>query len=137
MSAMEWQSTPLSPGPATAIEPAPLTVERLGERLGVVTAPPVLDERAARAFGRIALTACDDGVRELVLDLTGVRRHAWPAIYALCELEAHLSEACCEPVAAAAHPLLVQDLRAVGLDRAWALMPTRESALADLLGRAF
>ncbi|HEY8585024.1 MAG TPA: hypothetical protein VIL49_18845, partial [Capillimicrobium sp.] len=81
------------------------------------------------------LAACDDGARELVLDLTTARRHAWPAVYALCELEAHLSEACCEPVAAAALPLLVQDLRAVGLDRAWTLVPSRGAALADVLGR--
>ena len=137
MSATEWQpATPTTARTAApAIAPHRFGVERLGERLAAITAPPVLDEHAARAFGRLALTACDEGARELVLDLTGVRRHAWPAVYALCELEAHLSEACCDPVAAAAHPLLVQDLRAVGLDRAWALMPTRAVALADLLAR--
>lgn len=135
MSATEWQPTTTARRTTPATAPHPFGVERLGERLAIVTAPPVLDEHAARAFGRLALAACDDGARELVLDLSGVRRHAWPAVYALCELEAHLSEACCEPVAAAAHPLLVQDLRAVGLDCAWALMPTRAIALADLLSR--
>lgn len=134
MSATERQSTTTRLAPAPGVGTA-LDVLRLGERLAVLTAPPTFDEPAARAFGRTALAVCDDGVRELVLDLTGVRRHAWPAVYALCELEAHLTEACCEPVAAAAHPLLVQDLRAVGLDRAWALMPSREVAVADLLAR--
>jgi anti-anti-sigma regulatory factor len=134
MSATDWQFPTPRIAP-TVLTSAPFEVQRLGERLAVITAPPVLDEQAARAFGRLALSASDDGARELVLDLTGVHRHAWPAVYALCELEAHLSEACCEPVAAAAHPLLIQDLRAVGLDRAWALMPTAAVALADLLAR--
>lgn len=137
MSATEWQSpTSTLAGSGGTIDLAsPLGAQRLGERLAVVTAPPVLDEQAARAFGRVALGACEDGARELVLDLTGVRRHAWPAVYALCELEAHLSEACCDPVAAAAQPLLVQDLRAVGLDRAWTLTPSRTAAIGDLLLR--
>lgn len=136
MSATERQSTG-SPAPLAAPIPgaAPPGVQRLGERLAVVTAPPVLDERAARAFALGALGACDEGARELVLDLTAVRRHAWPAVYALCELEARLSDACCDPVAAAAHPLLVQDLRAVGLDRAWTLVAARAQAIADLLAR--
>lgn len=110
-------------------------VRRLGERLAIVRAGVRLDEPQARAFARGVLTVAADGARELVLDLTAVREHAWPAVYVLCELEAHLTEACCEPVAAAANPRLVVDLGAVGLDRAWSLSTTLDAALAGLLGR--
>lgn len=134
MSATEWQHTTTTI-PARSPVPSAIEVRRLGERLAVVTAPRLLDEPAARAFARSALEVCADGARELVLDLTPVRRHAWPAVYALCELEARLSDSCCDPVAAAAHPLLVQDLRAVGLDRAWTLATTPAEAIADLLSR--
>jgi anti-anti-sigma regulatory factor len=115
--------------------PAEVPVRRLGERVAIVRGPRELDEQAARALGRSILAATDDGARELVLDLTAVRAHAWPAVYALCELEAHLTEACCESVAATPNPMLVQDLRAVGLDHAWALAPSVDDALADLLVR--
>ncbi len=110
-------------------------VRRLGERLAVVEAPPQFTEAVARDFSRAVLALCADGIRELVLDLSAVRRHAWPAVYALCELEAHLSEACCAPVAVSAHSVLVQDLRAVGLDRAWGLSGSTQGALAELLRR--
>jgi hypothetical protein len=38
-------------------------------------------------------------------------------------------------VAVAADELLVRDLQAVGLERAWTLCPDLDSALAELLGR--
>jgi anti-anti-sigma regulatory factor len=115
--------------------PTRFSVRRLGERLAVVNAGEWLDEERARAFARCVLRTTQEGVRELVLDLSKVRHHAWPSIYALCELEARLSEACCEPVSAAASPLLEQDLRAVGLDQTWDLAPTVDEALGDLLAR--
>ena len=115
--------------------PTRVSVRRLGERLAVVSAGEWLDEDRARAFARCVLRATEDGARELVLDLTGVRHHAWPSIYALCELEARLSEACCEPVSTAAGPLLTQDLRAVGLDQTWEIAPTVVEALGELLAR--
>lgn len=120
--------------PASRI-PTRFSVRRLGERLAVVSAGEWLDEERARAFARCVLRATQEGVRELVIDLSEVRHHAWPAIYALCELEARLSEACCEPVAAAAGGLLTQDLRAVGLDQTWELAPTVNEALGELLVR--
>jgi hypothetical protein len=123
------------PGLASADRPTEFSVRRMGERLAVIDAGEWLDEPMARRFGRAVLQATQDGVRELVLDLSRIRYHAWPAVYALCELEARLSEACCEPVAAAAEAKLVEDLHAVGLDRAWSLSPTLPAALADLLGR--
>jgi anti-anti-sigma regulatory factor len=120
--------------PASQI-PTRFSVRRLGERLAVVSAGEWLDEERARAFARCVLRATEEGVRELVLDLTKVRHHAWPSIYALCELEARLSEACCEPVSAAAGALLTQDMRAVGLDQTWEISPTVDVALGDLLAR--
>lgn len=125
-------SAALTPASRT---PTRFSVRRLGERLAVVSAGEWLDEDRARAFARCVLRATEDGARELVLDLTGVRQHAWPSIYALCELEARLSEACCEPVATAAGPLLTQDLRAVGLDQTWEIAPTVDEALGELLAR--
>jgi anti-anti-sigma regulatory factor len=111
-------------------------IRRLGERMAVIDAGEWLDERRTRRFARAVLDATADGVREIVLDLSRVRYHVWPALYALCELEARLSESCCEPVAAAADPSLLEDLHTVGLDRAWSVSPTLPEALADLLGRA-
>jgi anti-anti-sigma regulatory factor len=131
MTAIDSSAARLAPAPRSV----PFLVRRMGERLAVIDAGEWLDESRARRFSRAVLQTTDDGVRELVLDLSRVRHHAWPAVYALCELEARLSEACCEPVAAAANSVLVQDLRAVGLDRAWSLSPTLPDALADLLGR--
>jgi hypothetical protein len=122
---------------ASGPPPAPFSIRRFGERLAIVDAGTRLDEAGARAFSRAVLRATDEGARELVLDLSRVRDHAWPAVYALCELEAHLSEACCDPIAAAANALLVQDLRTVGLDQAWRLWPTLPEALSDLLARPF
>ncbi len=110
-------------------------VHRLGEHLAIIGAGSRLDERAARAYSHAVMQATKDGVCELVLDLSAVRHHAWTAVYALCELEAHLVEACCEPVAVAAEASLVRDLRAVGLERAWALCETVPDALATLLAR--
>jgi hypothetical protein len=123
----------LSAGTPTRVGTFP--VRRLGDHLAIVSAGARLDEPIARAFAHVALRAVADGATELVLDLSAVRHHAWPAVYALCELEAHLIEACCEPVAVAADELLVRDLHAVGLERAWALCPDVDSALAELLGR--
>ena len=134
MSAQSSSTTP-TVGAVPASRRASFPLRRLGERLAVVQAPQQFNETVARDLSRTVLELCDDGVRELVLDLSGVRRHAWPAVYALCELEAHLTEACCAPVAVAAHAVLVQDLRAVGLDRAWALSESVDAALADLLAR--
>jgi anti-anti-sigma regulatory factor len=134
MSATESSSLSAFDTISRRVAPAP-PVQRLGERLAVVRAPRELDEGAARAFARTVLTATDDGVRELVLDLTAVGDHAWAAVYALCELEAHLCEACCDSVAAAGDPVLVQDLRAVGLDHAWSLVGTVDEALSALLAR--
>jgi anti-anti-sigma regulatory factor len=132
MSATESSATAfVSTGPASAAAP----FQRLGERLAVIRAPGELDEGAARAFARTVLAATDAGARELVLDLTGIHQHAWPAVYALCELEAHLCEACCDAVAAAASPVLVQDLRAVGLDHAWSLVGSVDEALSEILAR--
>jgi anti-anti-sigma regulatory factor len=110
-------------------------VRRLGDHLAVVSAGGRLDEPIARAFSHAVLRTASEGVSELVLDLSGVRHHAWPAVYALCELEAHLIEACCEPVAVAADELLVRDLQAVGLERAWTLCPNVSAALSALLAR--
>lgn len=124
----------LTAGPPTRV--GTFCVRRLGDRLAVVSAGARLDEPVARAFAHTVLrTARDGGVSELVLDLSVVRYHAWPAVYALCELEAHLLEACCEPVAVAADELLLRDLQAVGLERAWTLCPNLPAALAELLGR--
>ncbi len=131
MSALDSPAA-LSPSAAPR---APFSVRRLGERLAIVDAGTRLDESGARALSRAVLRAADEGAREIVLDLSRIRQHAWSAVYALCELEAHLSEACCEPVAAVANALLVQDLRAVGLDHSWSLAPTLPAALADLIGR--
>jgi anti-anti-sigma regulatory factor len=114
---------------------ASFPVKRLGERLAVVTAGARLDEQHARAFAQAVLRSTSEGVRELVLDLSAVRQYAWPAVYALCELEAHLLEACCAPVAVAADEQLVRDLEAVGLERAWSLCGSLPEALADLLRR--
>jgi anti-anti-sigma regulatory factor len=110
-------------------------VRRLGDHLAVVSAGARLDEPVARAFAHAALRTAGEGVSELVLDLSAVRHHAWPAVYALCELEAHLIEACCDPVAVAADEQLVRDLQAVGLERAWALCPSVPDALTELLAR--
>jgi anti-anti-sigma regulatory factor len=132
MSALDSSATRKATNRRSVLFP----VRRMGERLAVIDAGEWLDESLARRFARTVLQATEDGVRELVLDLSRVRYHAWPAVYALCELEARLSEACCEPVAAAAHDELVEDLHAVGLDRAWSLSPTLPAALADLLGRS-
>lgn len=110
-------------------------VRRLGDRLAVIGVGARLDEPTTRAFAHAVLRTASEGVSELVLDLSAVRQHAWPAIYTLCELEAHLVEACCEPVAVAADALLVRDLQAVGLERAWALCPSVPDALAELLVR--
>lgn len=110
-------------------------VRRLGERLAVVSIGARLDEPTARAFSHAVLRMTTSGVTELVLDLSAVRHHAWPAVYALCELEAHLIEACCEPVAVAADEQLVRDLQAVGLERAWTLCPSVPVALTALLAR--
>ncbi len=101
----------------------------------MVSAGARLDEPVARAFSDAVLFTVADGVSEVVLDLSAVRQHAWPAVYALCELEAHLIEACCEPVAVAADALLVRDLQAVGLERAWALCPSVPAALSAVLSR--
>jgi anti-anti-sigma regulatory factor len=110
-------------------------VRRLGDHLAVVSAGARLDEAIARAFAHAVLRTAGDGVSELVLDLSTVRHHAWPAVYALCELEAHLIEACCDPVAVAADEQLVRDLQAVGLERAWTLCPSVPEALMELLAR--
>jgi len=110
-------------------------VRRLGERLAIVSAGARLDEPIARAFAHAVLRTAGEGVSELVLDLSAVRHHAWPAVYALCELEAHLIEACCDPVAVAADEQLVRDLQAVGLERAWTLYPSVPEALTELLAR--
>jgi anti-anti-sigma regulatory factor len=110
-------------------------VRRLGERVAIISAGPRLDEQRARAFSRTVLCVTADGARELVLDLSAVRHHAWPAVYALCELEARLLEACCEPVVVAAEAHLVRDLRTVGVEGAWALRSSLEEALAELLAR--
>jgi anti-anti-sigma regulatory factor len=110
-------------------------VRRLGDRLAVVSAGARLDEPIARAFAHAVLRTASEGVSELVLDLSTVRHHAWPAVYALCELEAHLIEACCDPVAVAADEQLVRDLQAVGLERAWMLCPSVPDALTKLLAR--
>jgi anti-anti-sigma regulatory factor len=121
-----------SPGPPRT---GSFSVRRLGERVAIVSAGSRLDERRAREFSRTVLRATADGARELVLDLSAVRHHAWSAVYALCELEAHLLEACCEPVVVAAEEHLVHDLETVGLERAWALRPSLPQALAELLAR--
>lgn len=110
-------------------------VRRLGDRLAVVGAGARLDEPTARSYARAVLRATHDGASELVLDLSAVRQHAWPAIYALCELEAHLVEACCDRVAVAVDDVLARDLEAVGLQRVWTLRATVPDALADLLAR--
>jgi anti-anti-sigma regulatory factor len=110
-------------------------VRRLGDHLAVVSAGARMDEPVARAFAHAVLRAAGAGVSELVLDLSAVRHHAWPAVYALCELEAHLIEACCDPVAVAADEQLVRDLQAVGLERAWTLCPSVPDALTELLAR--
>jgi len=110
-------------------------VHRLGDHLAVVSASARLDEPIARAFAHAVLRTAGEGVSELVLDLSAVRHHAWPAVYALCELEAHLIEACCDPVAVAADEHLVRDLQAVGLERAWTLCRSVPEALTELLAR--
>lgn len=110
-------------------------VQRMGDGLAVVSAGARLDEAAARAFAHSVLRTAADGASEIVLDLSAVRHHAWPAVYALCELEAHLAEACCDPVAVAAEEHLVRDLQAVGLERAWMLCASVPEALAGLLAR--
>ena len=110
-------------------------VRRLGERLAIVSSSSRLDEASARAYGRAVLRCVADGATELVLDLSGVRHHAWPAVYALCELEAHLIEACCDPVAVAADEILVRDLKAVGLERMWTLCANVPAAVSGLLAR--
>jgi anti-anti-sigma regulatory factor len=122
-------------GSGTAARNGSFRVQRLGERLAVISAGSVLDESHARAFSRAVLGATASGTRELVLDLSGVRHHAWAAVYALCELEARLLEACCEPVAVAADPRLVRDLQTVGLQEAWSLRPSLPQALTELLSR--
>jgi anti-anti-sigma regulatory factor len=123
------------PAHSAATRSGAFAVRRLGERLAVVCAGSRLDEPTARAYSHAVLRATTDGVRELVLDLSAVRYHAWPAIYALCELEAHLIEACCDPVAVAADASLVRDLEAVGLERAWSMCPSVDVALTQLLVR--
>jgi anti-anti-sigma regulatory factor len=110
-------------------------VKRLGDRLAVISAGTRLDELRARAFARTALCAVNHGIRELVLDLSAVRHHAWPAVYALCDLEAHLAEACCEAVAVAAEDHLVRDLQTVGLEQSWSLRASLPDALTELLER--
>jgi anti-anti-sigma regulatory factor len=110
-------------------------VRRLGDHLAVVSVGARLDEVVARAYAQAVLRAAADGVTEFVLDLSGVRHHAWPAVYALCELEAHLIEACCDPVAVAADEQVIRDLQAVGLERVWTLYPSVPAALSGLLAR--
>ncbi|MCW3006029.1 MAG: hypothetical protein JWP17_655 [Solirubrobacterales bacterium] len=125
----------LHAGPGPRVRAGSFPVKRLGERLAVISAGSRLDEPDARAFARTALCLTSQGVRELVLDLSAVRHHVWPAVYALLELEAHLLEACCAPVAVAADAHLVRDLEAVGLERVWSLRGSLADALADLLAR--
>jgi hypothetical protein len=131
MSAVDTRTFSLG----TATRAGSFPVRRLGDRLAIVSAGARLDEATARAFAHVVLRTAVEGATELVLDLSVVRHHAWPAVYALCELEAHLIEACCDPVAVAADELLVRDLQAVGLERAWALCPNVTSALSELLAR--
>ena len=110
-------------------------VRRLGDHLAVVSVGPRLDEAAARAYAHAVLHTAAQGVTEFVLDLSGVRYHAWPAVYALCELEAHLIEACCDSIAVAADENVIRDLQAVGLARVWTLCPSVPAALTALLAR--
>lgn len=121
--------------PGTASRSGSFPVRRLGDRLAVVSAGARFDEPTARSYAQAVLRATHDGVSEVVLDLSAVRQHAWPAIYALCELEAHLVEACCDLVAVAAEDLLARDLQAVGLQRVWTLRPSVPEALSELLAR--
>lgn len=131
MSAVDFTAAvPGSPGRSGSFP-----VRRLGDRLAIVGAGALLDEPTARSYAQAVLRSTHDGVSELVLDLSAVRQHAWPAIYALCELEAHLVEACCDLVAVAADDLLARDLQAVGLERVWTLRPSVPEALAELLAR--
>ncbi len=124
-----------SRSPAACRRAGSFPVHRLGERLVVVSAGGRLDEPTARAYGHAVLRAAAGGAREVVLDLSAVRDHAWPAVYALCELEVRLIDAACDPVAVAADDLLVRDLQAVGLERAWTLCRSVPLALAELLNR--
>jgi len=127
---------PAAPRTGSSIVPAePVEVKTMGPSTLVVRAPKRLDDAGARAVATAALAAVDDGVQELVLDLTRVNAHAWPAVYALCDLEARLEEHTCDTVAAATNPALLRDLRAVGLDRCWAIQPTVQAALAEVLLR--
>jgi anti-anti-sigma regulatory factor len=121
---------------STQFAPAPqATVRKLGDSTAVVTAGPWFSAVTSAAFTDCAAEVHEEGARELVLDLTGVRAVDAAGTATLGALAEQLDVVGCELAVAATHPGLVAWLTTAPLDIDLPVHDTVEDALADLLRR--
>lgn len=107
----------------------------LGETTCVVSAGPWFSAVTGAAFTESAAEACEQGAREILLDLTGVRAVDAAGTATLAALAEQLEGLGCELVVAATHPGLVAWLTSVPLDVDLPVYESVEEALSDLLRR--
>jgi len=112
-----------------------VTTRMFGETTCVVTAGPWFSAVTGAAFSDAAGDARDQGARDLLLDLTGVRAVDAAGTATLGALAEQLDVLGCELAVAATHPGLVAWLTTVPLDVDIPVHETVEEALADLLRR--
>jgi hypothetical protein len=104
---------------------------RYGERLAVVTLDPWFSFAHRRELEAVVAGLVRDGVREIVVDVTAVRRLGPPALALLGELGSWLED--CEVVVVAGHPGALVALRAQPEAADWRVAATVEDALTLLL----
>jgi anti-anti-sigma regulatory factor len=120
------------PQPVSAPQVASLN---LGESVSVISAGPWFSAVTGAAFSDTVIEACDNGARDVVLDLTGVRAVDAAGTATLGALAEQLDVVGCELAVAATHPGLVAWLTSVPLDVDLPVYETIEEALGDLLRR--
>jgi anti-anti-sigma regulatory factor len=117
--------------------PAPVTVEltvrRLGERTCVVCVGTELRHVELPGLSDAVLALLDDGCRDLVFDLTFLRRYETFALVRLAREWDRLAESGCAVHVAAREARITGDLRRLGGEDSWKLHPSTTQALRALL----
>ncbi|HWT24056.1 MAG TPA: hypothetical protein VN213_11170 [Solirubrobacteraceae bacterium] len=117
--------------------PAPVTVEltvrRLGERTCVVCVGSELRHVELPGLADAVRALLDDGCRDLVFDLTFLRRYETFALVRLAREWDRLAGSGCAVHVAAREARIINDLRRLAGDDAWRLHPSTTQALRALL----
>jgi anti-anti-sigma regulatory factor len=117
--------------------PAPVTIEltvrRLGERTAVVNVGTDLRHVQLPALEDSVRALLDDGCRDLVFDLTSLRRYETFALVRLAREWDRLARSGCEVHVAAREARAVNDLRRLAGEDGWEIHGSSTGALRALL----